>query len=207
MLRRTLLDFYADLSTIPGEFVVYDDGYRSWSYTYAQIAAAAGVFASRLRAEGIAKGQAVAIWGENRAEWIIALWGCLLEGVVLVPIDSRASADFLLRVTAIVDARAVLASACLPMLFQAVEIDGQAYWDGGYSVNPALSPLIQECAAADLLLVQINPLTREHTPRSSAEILDRINELTFNASLLTQMRAIDFVNELLADGAVSHPFC
>jgi NTE family protein len=105
------------------------------------------------------------------------------------------------------DARAVLASACLPMLFQAVEIDGQAYWDGGYSVNPALSPLIQECAAADLLLVQINPLTRDHTPRTSAEILDRINELTFNASLLTQMRAIDFVNELLADGAVSHPRC
>ncbi len=109
MLRRTLLDFYADLSTIPGEFVVYDDGYRSWSYTYAQVAAAAGVFASRLRAEGVTKGQAVAIWSENRAEWIIALWGCLLEGVVLVPIDYRASADFLLRVTSIVDARAVLA--------------------------------------------------------------------------------------------------
>ncbi len=109
MARRTLLDFYADLSTIPGEFVVYDDGYRSWSYTYAEIAAAAGVFASRLRAEGIGKGQTVAIWGENRAEWIVALWGCLLEGVVLVPIDYRASADFLLRVAAIVDARAVLA--------------------------------------------------------------------------------------------------
>jgi long-chain acyl-CoA synthetase len=109
MLRRTLLDFYADLSAIPGEFVVYDDGYRSWSYTYAQIAAAAGAFASRLRAEGIASGQAVAIWGENRAEWIVALWGCLLEGVVLVPIDYRASADFLLRVASIVDARAVLA--------------------------------------------------------------------------------------------------
>src|SRR3954451_466514 len=85
------------------------------------------------------------------------------------------------------DARAVLASACLPMLFQAVEIDGEAYWDGGYSVNPALSPLIKDCAASDLLLVQINPLTRRHTPRSSGEILDRINELTFNASLLTQM--------------------
>ena len=109
MARRTLLDFYADLSTIPGEFVVYDDGYRSWSYTYAEIAAAAGVFASRLRAEGIGKGQTVAIWGENRAEWIVALWGCLLEGVVLVPIDYRASADFLLRVASIVDARAVLA--------------------------------------------------------------------------------------------------
>jgi NTE family protein len=105
------------------------------------------------------------------------------------------------------DARAVLASACLPMLFQAVEIDGEAYWDGGYSVNPALSPLIQECTTADLLLVQINPLTREHAPRKSAEILDRINELTFNASLLTQMRAIDFVNQLLAEGAVSHPRC
>jgi NTE family protein len=105
------------------------------------------------------------------------------------------------------DARAVLASACLPMLFQAVEIEGEKYWDGGYSVNPALSPLIKDCATSDLLLVQINPLTREHTPRSSAEILDRINELTFNASLLTQMRAIDFVNQLLAEGAVSHARC
>jgi NTE family protein len=105
------------------------------------------------------------------------------------------------------DARAVLASACLPMLFQAVEIDGEPYWDGGYSVNPALSPLIRECGTADLVLVQINPLRREHTPRTSAEILDRINELTFNASLLTQMRAIDFVNRLLAEGAVSHARC
>lgn len=105
------------------------------------------------------------------------------------------------------DARSVLASACLPMLFQAVEIDGQPYWDGGYSVNPALSPLIKECGTADLVLVQINPLTREHTPRTSAEILDRINELTFNASLLTQMRAIEFVNRLLAEGAVSQAYC
>src|SRR6476659_156667 len=109
MLRRTLIDFYADLSSTPGEFVVYDDGYRSWSYTYAEVTGAARAFAERLRAEGIVKGQAVAIWGENRAEWIIALWGCLLEGVVLVPIDYRASADFLERVATIVDARAVLA--------------------------------------------------------------------------------------------------
>ena len=105
------------------------------------------------------------------------------------------------------DGRAVLASACLPMLFQAVEIDGEAYWDGGYSVNPALSPLIKECATADLLLVQINPLSRPEVPRTSPEIVDRINELTFNASLLTQMRAIDFVNQLLAEGAVSHARC
>src|SRR5687768_43080 len=66
MLRRTLIDFYADLSTTPGTFVVYDDGYRSWSYTYAEVAAAARRFAERLRAHGIGKGRAVAIWGENR---------------------------------------------------------------------------------------------------------------------------------------------
>ena len=105
------------------------------------------------------------------------------------------------------DARAVLASACLPMLFRAVEIDGEPYWDGGYSVNPALSPLIKECSTSDLLLVQINPLRRDQAPRSSPEILDRINELTFNASLLTQMRAIEFVNRLLEEGAVSHARC
>lgn len=105
------------------------------------------------------------------------------------------------------DARAVLASACLPMLFQAVEIEGEAYWDGGYSVNPPLSPLIRDCRTADLMLVQINPLASQDTPRTSAEILDRVNELTFNASLLTQMRAIDFVNRLLAEGAISHDRC
>ena len=108
MLRRTLLDFYADLSTTRGEFVVYDDGYRSWSYTYGEIAEAARAFADRLRAAGIGPAQAVVIWGENRAEWLVALWGCLLQGVVLVPVDYRASADFLRRVAAIVDARAVL---------------------------------------------------------------------------------------------------
>jgi NTE family protein len=105
------------------------------------------------------------------------------------------------------DARAVLASACLPMLFQAVEIDGEAYWDGGYSVNPPLSPLIRDCRSADLMLVQINPLAREGKPRTSSEILDRVSELTFNASLLTQMRAIEFVNRLLAEGAMSHERC
>ena len=108
MPRRTLIDYFTDLSSLDAEFVVYDDGYRSWSYTYRDIGAGARAFAARLRSSGIAKGQAVAIWGENRAEWIIALWGCVLGGVVLVPIDYRASADFLLRIAAIVDARAVL---------------------------------------------------------------------------------------------------
>ncbi|HVZ46200.1 MAG TPA: patatin-like phospholipase family protein [Ramlibacter sp.] len=97
----------------------------------------------------------------------------------------------------------VMASCCLPMLFKAVEIDGSAYWDGGYSVNPALGPLIHGCESADLMLVQINPVRRDATPRTTAEILDRVSELTFNASLLTQIRAIDYVNRLVAEGSLS----
>ena len=109
MPRRTLIDFFDDLAALDGEFLVYDDGYRTWSLTYADTADAARAFAARLRAAGIAKGQSVAIWSENRPEWIVALWGCLLEGVILVPIDYRASAAFLPRVADIVSARAILA--------------------------------------------------------------------------------------------------
>ena len=96
-------------------------------------------------------------------------------------------------------AKAVMASACLPMLFQAVEIDGRDYWDGGYVGNPALSPLIRQCESSDILLVQINPQHAE-TPRTADAIIDRVNDLTFNASLLAQMRTIGFINQLLADG-------
>jgi len=103
------------------------------------------------------------------------------------------------------DAAAVLASACLPQLFKAIEIDGEPYWDGGYSANPALTPLIQNCGSADLMLVQINPLRVAGTPQTPGDIDDRVNELTFNASLLTQMRTIESVNVLLAQGALRSP--
>ena len=109
MARRTLIDFFDDLAALEGEFLVYDDGYRTWSLTYRETADASRAFAGRLRDAGIVKGQSVAIWSENRPEWIVALWGCLLEGVVLVPIDYRASAAFLQRVAEIVSARAILA--------------------------------------------------------------------------------------------------
>lgn len=99
-------------------------------------------------------------------------------------------------------ARSVMASACLPTIFRAVEIGGEHYWDGGYAVNPALTPLIEACHCVDLLLVQINPLRRDELPQTSGEIADRIAELTFNASLLTQMRSIDLVNQLIARGAL-----
>ncbi len=95
---------------------------------------------------------------------------------------------------------ALMASACLPMLFQAVEIEGEHYWDGGFSGNPALHPLIYRCHASDVVLVQINPLERNASPTDAADIMDRINELTFNASLLAQMRSIDFVNRMLERG-------
>ena len=94
---------------------------------------------------------------------------------------------------------ALLASACLPQLFRPVEIDGEPYWDGGYSGNPALWPVIYETATRDLLLVKINPLWRPGTPDSAAGIADRVNEITFNAGLVAEMRAIHFVQRLLAD--------
>jgi NTE family protein len=97
-------------------------------------------------------------------------------------------------------AKAVMASACLPTLFKAVEIEGEHYWDGGYSGNPAIHPLIYNCTSRDIMLVQINPIKREKLPTTAAEIMDRMNEITFNAGLLAEMRAIDFVKRLMAQG-------
>jgi long-chain acyl-CoA synthetase len=108
MVRRTLNDFFEHLSGIDGTFLIYDDGYRTRSFTYKETTDRSREFAASLHAAGITKGQHVVIWSENRPEWIIALWGCLLRGVVLVPIDYRASSEFLWKVASIVDARAIL---------------------------------------------------------------------------------------------------
>ena len=91
----------------------------------------------------------------------------------------------------------VMASACLPQLFQAVEIDGEAYWDGGFTGNPALFPLFNVEASNDIVIVQIHPVEREGTPRTATDITARINEITFNNSLLSELRAIDFVGRLM----------
>ena len=108
MRRDTLLDLFDDLAARRGPFLVHDNGYRSWSRSYAEVARAAEGFAARLAAAGIAKEDTVVFWAENRPEWVVALWGCWLQGVVAVPIDYRASADFLHRVAAIVRPRVVL---------------------------------------------------------------------------------------------------
>jgi NTE family protein len=99
-----------------------------------------------------------------------------------------------------VSAEAVMASACLPLLFRAVEIDGVSYWDGGYSGNPALIPFLRATASEDVLIVQINPRERRKTPTRTREILSRVNEVNFNASLLAELRAVAFVNRLIDEG-------
>ena len=97
-------------------------------------------------------------------------------------------------------ADAVMASACLPLMFKAVQIEGEHYWDGGFSGNPALYPLIYHTQTCDVLLVQINPIEHRDLPDTAPEIMERMNEVTFNASLLGELRAIDFVRRLLAEG-------
>ena len=96
---------------------------------------------------------------------------------------------------------AVLASACLPQLFRAVEIEGRAYWDGGYLANPPLAPLIAETDAHDLLIIQLTPPERREAPRGAADIAARLNEIVFNASLVNELRAIGALKRALAGGA------
>lgn len=91
----------------------------------------------------------------------------------------------------------VMASACLPFLFRPVEIKGEAYWDGGYIGNPALYPLVDDPACRDILIVQINPMRREALPTSAREIMNRVNEITFNASLIKELRAIHLLHQLI----------
>jgi NTE family protein len=97
-------------------------------------------------------------------------------------------------------AEMIVASACLPQMFRAVEIDGEPYWDGGYVGNPALYPLVGGTATENLLLVQINPLQRKQVPKTRDEIMARINEITFNSSLMSELRGITFVGQLIDEG-------
>ncbi len=97
----------------------------------------------------------------------------------------------------------VMASACLPFMFQAVEIDGVPYWDGGYAGNPALFPFFNNCSSPDIVVVQINPIIRKGAPKTARDILNRVNEITFNNSLLKEFRAIDFVSRLIDDGLLN----
>jgi NTE family protein len=90
----------------------------------------------------------------------------------------------------------LLASACLPTMFQAIEIDGDCYWDGGYAGNPTITPLVRECDSQDTILVQINPIERPEVPRTARDILNRLNEVSFNAVLLKELRMISLLRRV-----------
>lgn len=100
---------------------------------------------------------------------------------------------------------AIMASACLPFVFQAVEIEGEPYWDGGYMGNPALLPLMEACSARDIVLVQINPLMRRELPTTASDILNRLNEITFNASLIKEVRLVAMLQKLAEEHDVPLP--
>lgn len=122
MPRDTLIDYFEDLASAKGQFLLYDDGFRARSHSYAEVGRAARGFASRLADAGIRKGDKVVFWGENRPEWIVAFWGCLLGGVIVVPIDYRASPEFLARIATRVAARVVLIGEDVPPLPQTLRV-------------------------------------------------------------------------------------
>jgi NTE family protein len=99
-----------------------------------------------------------------------------------------------------ITADVLLASACLPTMFRAIEIDGEAYWDGGYAGNPTITPLVRESEARDIILVQINPTDRPDPPRSAADILNRLNEVSFNSALAKELRMIALLRQVADPG-------
>jgi long-chain acyl-CoA synthetase len=159
--RDTLIDFFRDLITIRGEFLVYDDGYRRRGHTYEEVGRAARGFAARLAQAGLAKGDKVVFWGENRPEWIACYWGCIIAGIIVVPIDYRSSSDFVEKVRGVVEARVVLmgddvnadkiagAGSSRPLQVSAEEI-GAARVGTEEIAGPRLNPPVQAWRFADL---------------------------------------------------------
>jgi long-chain acyl-CoA synthetase len=146
VVRDTLIDFFHDLSRARGKFLVYDDGFRSRSHTYKDVARAASRFAERLYHQGLRKGDKAIFWSENRPEWIVAFWGCLLGGVIVVPIDYRASPEFLVRVSRIVRAKVVLIGQDLPPLGLAIDAPiwklHEIEWDEGRAESGSVPPAV-----------------------------------------------------------------
>ena len=100
----------------------------------------------------------------------------------------------------------VCASTCLPFLFKAVEVDGEHYWDGGYMGNPVLFPFFYEAESSDVVIVHVNPIERKEVPKTAPDIMNRVNEISFNSSLLRELRAISFVHKLLDDGWIKDEY-
>ncbi|MBI2827695.1 MAG: AMP-binding protein [Acidobacteria bacterium] len=126
--RDTLIDFFRELAAIRANFLVYDDGYRVRSYTYGEVGRAARGFARRLDAAGLQKGDTVVFWGENRPEWLACYWGCLIAGIIVVPIDYRSSVEFVAKIRALVHARVVLVGDDVQTHADPPKFDGAEQW-------------------------------------------------------------------------------
>jgi long-chain acyl-CoA synthetase len=126
--RETLIDFFRDLSAIRAEFLVYDDGYRRRHHSYEDVGRAARGFAARLSAAGLTKNDKVVFWGENRPEWVACYWGCLISGIIVVPIDYRSSAEFVEKVRHLVGARVVLAGDDVAADTASANAQGVEWW-------------------------------------------------------------------------------
>ena len=128
MPRETLIDFFADIVRLRGEFLVFDDGYRHRSHSYEDVGRAARGFAARLARAGLKKGDKVVVWGENRPEWVVCYWGCLLAGVIVVPIDYRSAPDFVARVRRTVEATIVVIGDDVPAMPPALDLGSAQIW-------------------------------------------------------------------------------
>jgi NTE family protein len=131
---------------------------------------------------------------ESKIKLFLAATNVRTGKVKVFGIDEKITADM------------VMASACLPQLFRAVEIDGENYWDGGFMGNPVLYPLFYYTESADVLIVHINPIERPGPPTSADDILNRVNEITFNSSLMKELRAVHFVQKMMDEGWIKEEF-
>jgi NTE family protein len=132
--------------------------------------------------------------GESKIKLFLAATNVRSGKVKVFGIDEKITADM------------VMASACLPQLFRAVEIDGESYWDGGYMGNPVLYPLFYYTETADVLIVHINPIERARPPTSADDIMNRVNEISFNSSLIKELRAVHFVQKMMDEGWIKDEF-
>ena len=143
MPRDTLLDFFDDLAREQGPFLVYDDGYRTWTRSYAEAAAAARGFAAKLASAGISKAEKVVFWSENRPEWVAALWGCLLQGAIAVPVDYRSSPEFVDRIARTVQARAIVLGDSVHAQELTFEAPLWSFRDFDWAAQPPAAPRTQ----------------------------------------------------------------
>ncbi|HZR23834.1 MAG TPA: AMP-binding protein [Vicinamibacterales bacterium] len=155
MVRDTLIDFFRDLSLASGDFLVYDDGFRSRSFTYREVGRRAQAFAAELHALGLRKGDKVVFWSENRPEWIAAFWACIISGIVVVPIDYRASPDFLIRVARIVSAKLILIGQDVPPLRGSIDAPiwnlNDMNWGSDTSEVPEYSGTVSKDDIAEII--------------------------------------------------------